>query len=98
MKIRRYEVLKREFKAKDIDYRYLSSKIGRSTAYISTRMQGRQPWNQSDMYAIMELLNMPLNQLHIVFPKGGISVKEEVKPLPAQQDTGRIFKLIEVIE
>ena len=82
MKIRRYEVLKREFKAKDIDYRYLSSKIGRSTAYISTRMQGRQP----------------LNQLHIVFPKDGIAVKEEVKPLPAQQSSGRIFKLIEVIE
>ena len=98
MKIRRYEVLKREFKAKDIDYRYLAGKIGRSAAYISTRMQGRQPWNQSDMYAIMELLNIPLNQLHIVFPKDGIAVKEEVKPLPAQQSSGRIFELIEVIE
>lgn len=97
MKVRRYEVLKREFNAKDIDYRYLSGKIGRSTAYISTRMQGKSPWNQNDMYAIMELLNMPPNQLHIVFPKDGITVKEE-KPLPARQDTGRIFKLIEVTE
>lgn len=98
MKYRRYEALKRELKLKDIDQTYLAGKLGRSTCYVSERLNGKKPWTAADMYTIMELINCPVDRLHIMFPRDGIAPKGE--PLPADNFpmAGRVFKIVEVAQ
>lgn len=96
MKYRRYEALKRELKLKDIDQQYLAGKIGRSTYYVSQRMNGAKPWTAADMYTIMELINCPVDKLHIMFPKDGIAPKGAPLPADSFPMAGRVFKIVEV--
>lgn len=51
----------------------LGDMLGLCSASISHRFTGRTPWSLDEMYKIMEICQAPPEQLHIYFPKGGIS-------------------------
>ena len=51
----------------------LGDMLGLCTASLSHRFTGRTPWSLDEMYKIMDICQAPPEQLHIYFPKGGIS-------------------------
>jgi len=50
--------------------------IGRSDAYVTTRMHGHKPWSVDEMYGICRLLNIPQDQIAFYFPPGGVAKPE----------------------
>lgn len=57
--------------ASDIDESYLARKLLRGVTYISARMMGRKPWPLDEAYAIMDMLQLPHEQLPVYFPPQG---------------------------
>lgn len=51
----------------------LGEMIGLGAPAISHRMTGRTPWSSDEMYRVLEICRDTPDQLHIYFPKGGIS-------------------------
>ena len=51
----------------------LGDMLGLCSTSISHRFTGRTPWSLDEMYKIMVICQAPPEQLHIYFPKGGIS-------------------------
>jgi len=43
----------------------------RGSTYVSERLRGVHPWDMTDVYQIMNMMNQPLENIHVVFPKGG---------------------------
>lgn len=66
-----FKKLKTALFANDIDQKMLCKKLGKSQTYITQRMMGRKPWTMDDVYVICELVNLPLNEVPIYFPRGG---------------------------
>lgn len=66
-----YRVLRAYLTAAGIEQAYLAEQMGVSLSYVSSRITGKAPWDQEDMYFIMDLLHIPYDKLHIVFPKDG---------------------------
>jgi len=63
-----------------IDQEYLCELMKRSQFYITKRITGKEPWTQDEMYFLMDLFDIPYDQMHIVFPKNGIDRGEyEIK-------------------
>jgi hypothetical protein len=57
--------------AADIDESYLARKLLRGTTYISQRMVGKKPWAMDEVYTIMDLLQIPYDQMAVYFPPRG---------------------------
>lgn len=55
----------------DIDQRYLCELLKRSQGYITQRITGRRPWDQDDMYALMDVVGAPYEDLYRLFPPQG---------------------------
>jgi hypothetical protein len=70
-----YKKLKTEMFANDIDQQYICKKLKRSQTYITQRMMGRKSWSMDDVYALIEILRIPFEQIHLYFPKGGKEIK-----------------------
>ena len=68
----KYRVLRTQLKEKDIDVAYLADKLGVCTDYVRRRLRGAAPWIQTDMYAVLDMLHIPYDQIHIIFPPGGM--------------------------
>lgn len=68
---RPFSVLRAKLKEKDIDNEYLAKQLNRSTAYISSRLNAKGAWTQDEQYAILDILNLPDNDLPVLFPRGG---------------------------
>lgn len=51
----------------------LANMLGVSATSVSNRFTGATPWSIDEMYKIMDICQAPAEQLHIYFPKGGIS-------------------------
>ena len=66
-----YTELRAEMKRKGVQNGDIARWIGRSEIYVSRRMTGAAPWTQTEMYAIMRKLHIPLHKMHIAFPQGG---------------------------
>jgi len=43
----------------------------RGSTYVSERLRGVHPWDMTDVYQIMNMMNQPPENIHVVFPKGG---------------------------
>jgi transcriptional regulator with XRE-family HTH domain len=71
--MKRFKALRGAMIAKGIDQRYLAELLGRGECYISHRMTGKAEWSMNEMYQIMDILDMPYERLHEMFPKDGIS-------------------------
>lgn len=59
----------------------LGQKLGISGPTVSTKLCGKSPWNIDEMYYIMDLFNIPYDELHKYFPKNGISDPRNYKKL-----------------
>ena len=42
---------------------------------LSFRLNGRTPWQEDEMYKVLEVFEVPEEQMHIVFPKNIYSKK-----------------------
>lgn len=42
---------------------------------ISDRFVGRTDWKLDEMYAVLDFLNIPVEDMHIYFPRGGQDIK-----------------------
>lgn len=51
----------------------LAKKFGLSQASISHRFSGKVPWTLDEMYRLMDICQANYEELHIYFPRGGIS-------------------------
>ena len=59
---RKYAKLKALMYEKDVRQIDLEPIISRKIAYISTRLNGKEPWNTQEMQAIGQLLEIPREQ------------------------------------
>ncbi len=79
---RPFKELRKLMYADGIDQEYIANRIGRCCTYVSKRMRGTAPWDMFDVYSLCELLEIPLDQISVYFPKSDMqpsamrSVKE----------------------
>ena len=71
--MKKYSYLRERLMRLDIRYSDVARHIGKSDAYITNRMTGRYPWDMSDVYLIMDLINEPVEYIADVFPRDGIN-------------------------
>ena len=55
-------------KASGIRIQDLCRMLGRSTVYVADRMKVRRPWELDEVYAMCELLEIPLDKIPEFFP------------------------------
>ena len=60
-----------------IDQQYLSKKLALSSGTMSGRFTGRCDWRQDEMYLTMEILKIPVKEMHRYFPQYGEERSEE---------------------
>lgn len=79
MRVKLYKELRAVMSKHDITQAILARHLLVSTRTIAARLADEpgQAWTLPEMYATMELLNLPFDQLHVYFPPGGIAVKPE---------------------
>lgn len=68
-----YRYLSGRLKQLGITQSDLAKKFGLTQASISHRFSGRVSWSLDEMYRIMDICQAPPEELHIYFPRGGIS-------------------------
>lgn len=73
-----FRKLRGKLKEFDIDQAYLASKFGCSTMTISHCMTGKKQWTLDWMYAILDMIAEPYEQLYVYFPRGGISMEHKL--------------------
>ena len=66
-----YRVLRGYLTAAGIEQTYLAEQMGVSLSYVSSRITGKAPWDLDDMYFILDMLHIPHDKMHLVFPKDG---------------------------
>jgi len=70
---RAYQKMRGYLQAEGYEQTDVAEELGRSITYVSNRYTGKEPWNQDEMYKIMDLIKQPYDRLHEIFPKGGIA-------------------------
>lgn len=68
-----YNYLRGRLKQLDIDQSGLAIRMGLKQPAISKRLTGRTPWTVDEMYEVLEICKAKPDELHIYFPKGGMS-------------------------
>lgn len=87
----RFNYLRRRLSAHGIDITYLCELLGREYSYTNDRLRGYAPWSQKDQYIIMEAVNEPAENLHLMFPKDGIDSTAPAAP-QTSMDTPAILQ------
>jgi len=64
-------LLRARLKEFGMDHGYFAQKLGIYPATLSMRMTGKRQWLLDEMYAAMDILHVPYDQIHEYFPKGG---------------------------
>lgn len=63
----------------EINAAAMANFLGRNSTYVSSRMTHKYAWNIDEIYAILELLEIPKEQLTEYFPpNGGLPQKGKV--------------------
>lgn len=57
-----------------VDGKEIAKITGIESTAISLRMTAKRPWKLTEMYAIMDALQLPYEQLFLYFPKDGQGV------------------------
>lgn len=83
---RPYKELRRAMRSADVSNVYLAEKLDMAASSVSLRLNGHCPWESDRMYAVMDLLHLPYDQLHIYFPPGGVANYAK-RPEPDSDDT-----------
>ena len=65
-----YYELRKEMYAKGVTHHEIAAELKKSTGYVSERMTAKNgnPFTISDAYSIMEMLELPVEQMHKYFP------------------------------
>ena len=70
----------------------IAKRIGKSPAYIYSRMAGLEPWAQSEMYSLLDMIHEPYRKMHIYFPLGGVwAGPAEDPPLSTEQQIAALL-------
>lgn len=81
-----YTELRKEMRRQHVQSGDLARWTNLSDNSISARMQGKLPWGQREMYAILDEMHIPNSKMHIVFPPDGVWVGSlEDPPLTNEQ-------------
>ena len=56
----------------EVTFQDLSEYLCLSNGRITARMAAALPWGLDEMYRILEWLDLPIEQMHLYFPKGGV--------------------------
>lgn len=93
----KYRLLRSLCKDKGIEGQDLADEFGRTTNYISSRMTGKCPWNQTEIYHIMDMLGQPYEYIPYIFPARGMWAGDLPSKEPsAEERFGR--RMIELIK
>jgi transcriptional regulator with XRE-family HTH domain len=68
-----YRYLSGRLKQLGIRQQDLGPRMGLSQSAISSRFNDRVPWSIDEMYRLMDICQASPEELHIYFPKGGMS-------------------------
>ena len=63
-----YKKLRVRMMEYDMDLHQLARVILRSRTTASARLNGHEPWNIDEIYAVCENLDIPYTEIHIYFP------------------------------
>ena len=55
----------------EITMEVLAGEIGIATCTMSQKMNSHHPWTAEEMWKIMDILGIPDNRLHEIFPRKG---------------------------
>lgn len=72
-----YRKLRFELQERDYDLRALAVKLNRSVTYVSRHLTGQQDWALREVYAIMDLIEAPLDQIGEYFPPSDVPQKKK---------------------
>lgn len=64
----RYKKLRIRMMECDIDLKHLAGVILRGRTTTSARLNGHEPWDLDEIYAICGALDIPHSEIHIFFP------------------------------
>ncbi len=83
----KYKLLRSAMRDRYITVKQIAETLGTCKSYVEQRMSGARQWELSDIYAIMDMLEIPAYQMPAYFPKDGISadLAEVCPPLTSKQ-------------
>ncbi len=91
----KYQRLRRKLRDRDIDQEYLSKLLGRSRTHVSFCLNGKAEWLMSEVYTIAKICQIPVGEIHIYFPPGGIDKETETKPDPVSKLAAGLAELMQ---
>lgn len=71
MRYNKFELLRLAIREHYMTNADLAKYLGRSLCYVSSRMSGAKSWELSDIYAIMDILDIPVYQMPAYFTRNG---------------------------
>lgn len=75
-----YAKLRGKMAEMDINSQALANYLGKSSAYISTHLTHKYGWDIDEAYKILELLNVPREEIVEYFPpNGGLPQKSKAR-------------------
>ena len=89
----KYSELRRACKVRGITYDDISKRLSIGTTTVSNKINGKFPWTQEEMYALLDMLREPYRKMHLYFPPGGVYAGTADDPPPTAED-----KLIDAIK
>ena len=78
----KYRVLRGLLKDGDFDRAYILAQLDMATDTYYRTLRGERPWTQTEMYTLLDMLDMPYTAIPIVFPAGGMYAGELVEEAP----------------
>ena len=70
--MKRHDYILNELKKNDVDRPFLCQQLDRSHSYVSLRFNGKGSFTLEEAYKIMELANVPPENIYRAFPPDGI--------------------------
>lgn len=83
-KIKPYAILRGAMTTAGYDQETFARKIGRCETYVNARLGGWKPWDEDDIYKILAVFEISVEEMHRYFPRRGISAKQVI----AEQGSG----------
>lgn len=86
----RHTELRAEMLRRGYDGKTMAAKLAIAPATFSHKLSGQRPWDSWEIYTILDILGLPYEQMHIFFPKNGISDPTCYRALPTDLPMNRI--------
>ena len=80
-----YSELRAACKQRGITQDDIAKRLDTARVTISKKMCGENPWTQTEMYGVLDMLHEPYHKMHIYFPPGGIYAGPAKDPPPTAE-------------